>query len=62
MRHHTQQQNTLMHKMNLMYPKGVVPNGEARTYEDAYSLEKAVLEHKEAINDNADAIEDSSRR
>ena len=39
------------------YPKGVVPNGESRTYEDAYALEKAVVAHAEAINNNADAID-----
>ena len=31
------------------YPKGVVPNGEARTYADAYALEQAVLQNAEDL-------------
>ena len=40
-----------------MYPKGVVPNGETRTYPDAYLLEKAVKDNATAINNNADVID-----
>ena len=34
---------------DLMYPKGVVPNGEDRTYKDAYALEQAVLQNAEDL-------------